>query len=250
MGQTWNYLGTTPPTGFSASDIKACYQFDGPTLGLTDRTGNGHDLSTNVSYGYAWHHMGDSYGCNGFFVGLDTVWLLSPLSATLGTLGEATMEFAFARYRMGNMDDTYNGYMAIGGDDETEDDNICFCIYGSATRNRLGFLQEYGAAGANSALVNPDFWAVGCTGQMVYIAATRDSDGVTFHLYVDGVYLCDTVLPNAPTGATNVRVYIGCATGAIGSSSQPGVFNSARWSHGKMTTDQIAETYAQLRAAA
>jgi hypothetical protein len=246
----WGYLSTDPPTGFSASNIKAVYQFDDPALGLTDRTGNGHTLSFSVAYGYAWVAMKNSFGCNGILLRHGNTYLSSAESAALGTLGVATWEFVYVRYRMGNIDDTINGYVSCGGSGEGEAQNECFSIYGSSTRNRLGFFVEYGPSGDNETDVNPDQWGVGLTGQMTYIAATRASDGKTYKLYVDGVYLCDTVLAQAPTGASSVAIGLGVAPKGSTNTSAPGAFSSARWSHGEMTAAQIEETYLGLRTGA
>ena len=43
----WNRLPVTPPTGFTGN-LKGLYQFDGPALGLTDRSGSGNHLSVNT----------------------------------------------------------------------------------------------------------------------------------------------------------------------------------------------------------
>jgi hypothetical protein len=194
--------------------------------------------------------MQAEFGCNAHLIAHGSSWLESTPSAVLGTVGAATLEFVFMRYRLASLDDVYNGYVSIAGAGEALATNCMLSICGSTTRNRLGAFHEYGSAGSNVIVWSADYWTVGISGHLTYLAVTREEDGITYKFYADGNYLETVVASQAPEGGTSVSVRIGGITGSVNNSGGLGAYNSARWSHGIMAGDQLQETYYGLRMAA
>lgn len=244
MSQRWNYIPTEPPSGIVPTQVKALYQFDGPDLGLTDRSGNGHDLASAVS-AYTFIPMWAEFGCNMAHIQNSTEYLYSAPSALLASLGEATMEMVVMRYRNAVLDDAYNGYAAIAGPLDTEEDNCVFSLYASQTWGRLGVFIEEGA-GVNVAGGFSGNRVLGPQGQLMYIAITRASDGKTYKYYANGNYVSSAVLSSAPTGGSTAFVNIGRISGSGSSIGTLGI-QSFRWSHVEHTADQVLETYRRLR---
>ena len=246
--QHWGYLSTDPPTGFSASNIIAVYQFSDPTNGLTDRTGNGHTLTVASGHGYSWCPMYEAYGCVGLATGIHAGndWAETARGNNgLDTVGNATAELVLLRYRMSQTDDTYNAFFTVGGIATSENENIIFQIYGSDNWNRLGICVQYNTK-VRSPTVNTEQRTVCMTGVMVYLAVVRIS-GTVYEYYFDGEKKGTITLGNAPTMGVTPNVHLAIGGHSNNNQSTSAIFQSVRWSHAAMTADQIAETYTLLR---
>lgn len=241
MSQHWNYLSVIPPSGLSPSAVIACYQFDGPALGLTDRTGNGHNLS-RIGTEHAWVAMKAENGCNAAVIYNNTDHLETGISDALISLGAATVEMVIARYRIADLTNIRNYYFICGGTGEGANDNIVFSAYGSNIRNRLGILVEKDS-GTDIIGDSPGYWQPCIPGSFNYLAIAREADGVTYHVYSDGNFIEDIVLSDPPTCTTpsTVTLSIGEVFGGL-------VINSLRWTHATLDASQIEATYQQLRA--
>lgn len=237
-GFRWNYLTTTLPTGVADSALKALYQFDGPTLGLTDRSGNGHNLTIEGDADYSWTVSEGAYGCNSLLL-FDDTWARSALVATLTSLGVGTMEMVFLPWGFSGHGYTY--YVAIGANRETEAANVSFSIRGT-DYNGLGYFHESGAGTNRTGVTN---WAAGAMGHIQYAALTRAADGITYNFYMDGVFLETLTATAPPTGSTAVGLCVGA--NFDDSNNVLSSFSSVRWSHAAFTAAQVQEAYYRVR---
>jgi len=256
MSQTWNYLQPTAPTGFSQSDIKACYQFDGPTLGLTDRTANGHDLiDVSPTTGLAWVAMQAALGCNGRFHAWDANFMYTAEDVALMTLGACTGELVWMPCGSGSLAQPTNGMLTITSypADVGSVGNTTFSFGRTDQRNLaergMLFIGYDSGLGVWTEVFSPNGVCPGIHGQMTYTAITRAADGKTYKIYHDGVHVDTIAAPAAPDGGTDSALIIGAIDTTANEYGRGVIWQSVRWSHGEMTEGQIDETYLQLRTA-
>lgn len=236
VGYSWNYFTTTLPTGADSSKLICLYQFDGPDEGLTDRTGNGHDLTVNRDV--FWAHLKGSLGINAVQF-RDNTNSEGPVRLFPGTTGAWTVEWLWSPIAWTTAADFI---FAVYGAGETEASNVTVDIIVAATNGQIGVHHERGA-GSN---VSGNFSFTGLLGHIQYGAVTRNADGVTHKLYSDGDYVETLVLDNPPTGGDGADVHVAVGGGDTDNDLYAYLF-SIRYVQEEYSAAQILESYNAVR---
>lgn len=233
------------PSGISVSTLVALYQFDGPTLGLTDRSGNGHDL-TMISGVPVFSVLGDGEKTLHTFNAVTTYPQTEAKAGVFNTTGALTIEWVamVEEYNTGNEMPLF----AIGDMSSLSSGlNVTALLEIREADQDLVELSVFHERGAG---VNErtDFggWTIP-HGRLGYGALTRAADGVTYKLYADGEYLATGVTANPPDGGTgNIRIYIhGCN---YSGRYFYGHTSSWRYCRGvEFTAEQIEESFNRIR---
>ena len=213
------HVDTTPLTPVVA------YPLDGT---LADSSGNGYDLSIaggSEEYSGMNHVPGDS----SFFSSGN--WLTATAPAAL-LLGEMTA--------MAWINPSVFGSCMIfgfGGNGESLPTNILWSI-GLETSGRLRVFHEYGA-GSNE-LYNTANYTLR-EGLDQHVAISRSADGLTYKIYVNGVFVETIVTANAPADGSSGFITVGADPGGLdpysGAVWDIAVFDS------QLTDVQIQEEY-------
>jgi hypothetical protein len=229
-GSQWNYLDDTAPAGY-ASGFEVLYQFDGSANSLTDRMGNGHDLTAvagTVFYTRAHGMVGLLFPTGLYFS--------APKSADYRTAGAMTWEMTYIWNGPTAAEDVI---FAIGGLTNAANDNTLFQLSVLQNTGQYKIFTEHGA-GVNDP-VNFDNAPV--VGTIQHLAITRAADGITYTLLVDGDALATAVNANQPTDGSNSQIWVGGKTGG----DYFGCIFSMRYSLGQMSEAQVAESYQRVR---
>jgi hypothetical protein len=234
----FNYLDTVLPSGVSAASLICVYQFDGPTNGFTDRSGNGYDLA----------HMG---GGNPYYTkgrqgeGLWMNYRLNDYAQTgaqtgvFNTLGALTVEWIGSKLAYGN---SAEFLFAIGNVPSSTESVNCICsLYKTSWGNPQGW-RAFHERGAGVDVLSQFEWIMLPFG-LEHGVLTRASDGVTYKLYSDGELLETVVASDPPTGGTGaIRIYL-FGTGSSSHDSY-GYLNSFRYCKDvEFTPAQVLESY-------
>lgn len=233
----YTYLPTTAPSGFGGT-LVAAYQFDGTADSLTDRSGNGNDLT--VSAGTETYQS--SNGLVGFAFDGSTA-LVSGVSAALQITGELTLEIVAKLNRITSTNDQ----CLIGHgdqDSETLATNWLYFIYAKHATNKIWIGHEYGSGSDSDAVCDHNF----DVGPPMYVATTQNSAGTTAKVYRSDT-LIKTATLTAAAGGTTGHLYIGGVpdAGASKRAYLHGTVFSARLWSSQMSDAQIALAYAQAR---
>jgi len=235
-------LDTTLPAGVSPARLVALYQFDAQATALTDRSGNGHDLTpygavVRLGRGACGERLWQNYNNN---------WLATAAkSGVFNTLGALTVEWVgMIQYYQHN----YNMWLWTIGDPTVT----------SSTLNVVASLRirDPGVYDLNAVAmherdsgVNEDaVFDWGLPFVLHYGALTRAADGKTYKYYSDGELLQTAVTTNPPTGGTgNIKItLLGCGS-VVGECH--GYLSSWRYCKDvEFTPDQIAESYDRIYA--
>lgn len=200
-----SYLTTTVPTGAPAPT--ALYQFDGTASKYTDRTGNGHNVTlvAGTEVQPSWKGIVGS--------AFETAYLQSAAGiGALQSLGAITIEVQLMPYRLDNS--SRNVFVWFGEAGALEADNILYSVHCTASGSSLlpnasrmlECRQEKDAGQLRSAIFANSSIIVWDRKLITY---TREADGVTWKLYINGQLIDTQVLADAPTGGTTSRLFIG-----------------------------------------
>jgi hypothetical protein len=233
-----SYLGLTKPAGYTP-DYVALYQFDASADDLNDRTGNGHTLT--LAAGGPTRRVVRN-GLQGHaYVGLDE-YHRSAVDSSLVSLAAATLEMV-AVPGPGAFSAQEDALFVVGGDpaSELEPENFIFALRANANSGSFYAFHEHGAGVNDTGQLGQAMLSIG---KMQYLVLTRDSDGQTYRLYIDGTLMGTVDLVNPPTGGANSRIYVG---GFDAGFDWDGEVYCCRWSHGTMTQAQVTEVNNSLR---
>jgi hypothetical protein len=227
-GYMWNYLTTTLPAG--AGNLLALYQLDGPDAGLTDRSGNGWDL-TYSDADVPWTTGASQTGLVGLAQKLNA-YAYTASDATFSIDGAITAEWVLALNSFSTGD--WQMLVSLG------QNNFQFGVYIDETTGTYRCFHENGG-GTN---IVTSFDAGPPVGTPHYGVVTRNADGLTHNLYIDGTLIDTAVSSAVPTPDGNKRLYVmGYSTG----SEVHGTLYSMRVCTEEFTAAQIAAIYQTLR---
>ena len=239
------FLTTSLPTGVSPTTLVCLYQFDGPTNGLDDRSGNGHHLHTfdGGAEKYSIHRNGEMALVNG---GSLSDYPLTDNKTDFRELGALTVEW------VGSIMEWNTGapvfLWEIGNLWSASSSLNTSCSAGIRDSDtypaRIFALHEYGA-GTNES-VDFDWGMPHCV--LEHFALTRASDGVTYKLYAGGRYLQTKVAANAPdNGGGSWPITLMCRYNDAGSDAH-GHLSSWRYCKGvEFTAAQVLESFNAIR---
>lgn len=200
----FNYLDTILPSGISAASLICVYQFDGPTNGFKDRSGNGYDLG-HLGGGnpyYTKERQGEGLWMN---YRLNDYARTGAQTGVFNTLGALTVEWIGNKLAYGNSTEFL---FAIGDVPSSTESENCICaLYKRSFGNAQGWL-TFHERGAGVDVVVQSEWSMLPFG-LEHGVLTRASDGVTYKLYSDGVLLETLVASDPPTGGNGaIRIYL------------------------------------------
>jgi hypothetical protein len=232
----FNYLDNVLPGDVSGSNLVCLYQFDGPTLGLTDRSGNGHDLTETGAALWTRSSQGE-----GLWQNRTNRWLSTDAkSGVFNTLGAFTVEWIEMKLLYAEATEILWVIGELGS--AVESLNVTGCFY---TRSNASDPQSMIALHEEGAGVNVyAFFEWGQPfGGLHHGALTRAADGVTYKYYSDGNLLETVVASDPPTGGTgSIKIYLQ----GSGSTSQEhyGYMNSWRYCRNvEFSPTQILSSY-------
>lgn len=243
-GTTWNRLTTHMPDGAPA--CVANYQFDGTSDALDDRTGTtAHNLQMSAGDSEMYIPVD---GVLGF--GFDTTRYLitSAYCPNLELCTRATtIEVVVC---MEGLSGTPDIMLAYGGTTDAASHDVLFSYAWDNSAGRVRWLHE-ASAGAIVDGTNCVAYGGMVTGHgWVYLATTRDTDGMTIDFYQDGQYIMQQTVsaahpPDDPATGTSRKLAIGADAGGVWPMN--GVLSSVRITQAKLTYEQIQQQYRRLR---
>lgn len=246
----FNYLDMVLPTGVSPTNLVALYQFDGPTLGFTDRSGNGHDLIGRGDAAAAIRFTREQQGAGLWQNRVDQWRDTGNKAGVFNTLGALTVEW------VGKLDifptngnswwhDVWFLAGSIPGGSSGDNTTVAIWLLKETNPKGLYVYHEYGAN--DRAAVQFD-WGIPYGG-LHHGVLTRAADGVTYKYYSDGILLQTKVASTPPTGGTgSVKLSL---LGSRQSQWQYDVMNatmsSVRYFRDvEFTAEQVAESYRRI----
>jgi hypothetical protein len=204
---------------------------------LTDRAGNGHDLTANRDV--FWAALAGSVGINALQVRTNTN-IEGPTGLYPGTLGAFTVEWIWSPILWSA--DTDFIFSVGGPGSELEADNFTLRILVNAGDGAYGNFHERGA-GTN---VEGFGTSAGLIGHVQYGAMTRNADGVTHKLYSDGDFRETITLSDPPTGGDGANVVVQVGGDDTANDLYAFLF-SIRYAQEEYTAAQILESYQRVR---
>jgi hypothetical protein len=241
---SWAYIGTSLPPGVDSSKLVALYQFDDTANYLDDRSGNGRDLVIQVGgvaplLQVSQNLVGRQYydDVNGHFTTTAIEAALAPLA-----IGAFTIELLFSTPYTGD-NDVYAGIGGIGAD--VEANNFLFVIYARLTSgfsNKIRIVHESGAGTE----VDTDT-QVSVPPELHHFVVTKNEDGVTHKLYINGICLETVVATGPATGGTNSRILVGGGNPSAPAAEPDMTIMSARFISAEFTAAQVLSAYQGVR---
>lgn len=226
------------PSG--APDPDVLYRFDGGGSSLTDRSGNGHDLTTTV--GAFPNEYAASNGRTG------ARWRLwcarTNFDGALTEHGAFTAELQLTLFATSPAANSLMFW--CGGLSAASADNVSYSAYfRSSTESNITsamvFEQKYGSGSASNVTVAGGTcmcW------QDLYVVITREPDGVTYKTYINGRHVLTGAAPTVSDGGGSAALWVGGYTGVLCNSVMPTFRLSLGTTH---TAAQILEVAKRLR---
>ena len=229
----WNYLDPViVPDGVTVSPT-ACWQYDGVTAGLTDRTGNAHNLVALAGTEY-YQNIG-GYKC----LSLDeSQQYAGPVGdAGLRLAGLLTIEWIGYLMEISANPDTIVNHGTAGSGAQAHN-----YLYYLAVLNNTGLLRYTSESGAGVAST-VDFNAQMPVGALTMLTLTRDLTGLV-SLYINGDFQ-DSGATTLPDGGASSRFYVT----ALSSAANPyhGFHHSMRMTAFCFTAVQASQSYLRVR---
>jgi hypothetical protein len=246
----WRYFETTLPTGIDASDLIACYQFDGTANALLDRGPNGYNLQ--MSPGSAGYSAVPVSTGDGYLVGMahannrGMAVANAAHNAAFRATGDMTSEFIFVYD--GNIESRAHVLLHICAlkdtTPESEVNNVAQYIQLNTANGCINFGHEYGA-GAN--------WVASVgycyPGIVQHLIVTRSATG-QHDLYQNGKLIHSLAAGHPYTGGGNSILAIGREATVAAGQLFNGVIISARFASAFYTAAQALESYHTVRGIA
>jgi hypothetical protein len=237
-------LDTVLPSGVSGSTLVALYQFDGPTLGLTDRSGNGHDLTMNA--GTDIYEMTDqSERCLQTYSASWTFPWTAAKSATFNETGALTIEWTakVQEYDTGSDMTLFVIGNLVSGSSSLNTTCAVLVMEADADPCAIRVIHEHGG-GVNDEVEFP--WTIPFA-RLGHMALTRAADGKTYKLHSDGELLDTQVAANAPDGGAGaIRIIL---MGHSTTYNRPFYGSVGSWRYCKgveFTAAQVLESYNRI----
>jgi hypothetical protein len=239
----WSYLTDSLPTGITPGNLEALYKFDQKTVGLTDRSTGGHNLTLNGGIDL-YTPTEVSLGVAGMELRNDR-YAYGPTGLYPGTTGACTLEALWTPGPWTVADDVIFSIIGVTGSG-LEAENCVFELQvdSEGPRGQYLFRHEYGAG-------NWESLSSGWSSSMhcpTLVTVTRAADGKTYKLHINGEYLVTKVATNAvtdggsPSSSQRIRV------GGYGSGNDLyGTVHSIRYTKEEFSAAQVLEAYEACR---
>lgn len=234
----FNPLDLTLPTGISSANLICLYQFDDPSTGILDRSGNGYNLNAAGQNYYTRGQQGEilwqAYTSDWYYT--------NAFAGVFNTLGALTVEWVGMQHLYA---DANMFWFCIGDNASTSEAlNVICAAYVPARSAALGLTMRH-ESGLGVDINTPFQWTIPFGG-LHHIVLTRAADGVTYKFFSDGELLETIVASGPPTGGTgSIRLYLqgGGSTG----NENSGYMNSFRYLKDiAYSEDQVAESYGRI----
>jgi len=238
----WLYLGLELPAGVTPGNLVCLYQFNESPDGLTDRSGNGHNLTLNGGT-EIYTPTERVLGVAGLELRNDR-FAAAPTGLSPQTLGAFTVECIWTPGVWTVDDDSiFDIRGATAGELEDDNASVSLWVGNEPGMGRYWAQHEYGA-GLDS---NNYFTFGGTLNTTQLVTLTRAADGVTYKLSLQGELVETVVAANPPTGGggANVRIRVG---GYSFGNDVYGALHSLRYVKEEFTAAQVLASYLEVRA--
>lgn len=219
----------------SAADPLILYQFDGTAQSLNDRTLSGFDLS--VQAGTLGSYIQDS-NLTGLNFDQDCR-LFSPSDPGFQITGAITYEVLLRYTETGR---NHNVISVDNGGDESPSDNFLWSMR-ALSSDIHNILIECGS-GFNESVDLPQIPVT--TSKAIHLLVTRDADGRSHRVFVNGVNVAGYVNANAPTDGSSSDLHIGGDPNGSFQAFARMVLFGARVTQETWTDEQVEEAYLNL----